>query len=288
MPSGFPPSVSTIGTVTLDARPEVPRKMSCVDPPFWDSILNSGAASSCHVSNTLNTHEVSRRQALQTLLPLFITLAYKHACNSVARQRSQNNHKKPSAGKAALVEAGSTIGRSSHGRLSAVVCVELGVYMDAAVAGKLPFSAAPPDDRNLADMHLALYNNVLVFDHATKLAYVIAWVHMDDYADVDAAFQVNVSSPSLAALLREGAAQLLNRLAVELHRGSCLHCLSADVTQCWPVGVDSARFVCSRVIYFMSVCCYQLVLIACFEVSAKYCWSSQPWISRIGSFTIFT
>jgi anthranilate/para-aminobenzoate synthase component I len=57
-------------------------------------------------------------------------------------------------------------------------------------AGKLPFSGAPPDDRDLPDMHLALYNDVLVFDHATKLAYVISWVHLDEHADVDAAYQV--------------------------------------------------------------------------------------------------
>ena len=45
-----------------------------------------------------------------------------------------------------------------------------------APAGKLPFEDAPQDDRQLADIHLALYNDVVVFDHATKLAYVIAWV----------------------------------------------------------------------------------------------------------------
>ena len=46
--------------------------------------------------------------------------------------------------------------------------------------GKLPFEEAPQDDRDLPDMHLALYNDVVVFDHATKLAYVIAcggWSH---------------------------------------------------------------------------------------------------------------
>ena len=58
------------------------------------------------------------------------------------------------------------------------------------VAGKLPFSGAPPDDRSLPDMHLALYNDVLVFDHATKLAYVISWVHLEEHGDVDAAYQV--------------------------------------------------------------------------------------------------
>ena len=31
-------------------------------------------------------------------------------------------------------------------------------------SGKLPFSSSPPDDRGLADMHLALYNDVVIFD----------------------------------------------------------------------------------------------------------------------------
>jgi hypothetical protein len=48
----------------------------------------------------------------------------------------------------------------------------------SCVAGKLPFEQAPQDDRGLADLHLALYNEVVVFDHATKLAYVIAWVRV--------------------------------------------------------------------------------------------------------------
>lgn len=34
---------------------------------------------------------------------------------------------------------------------------------------KLPFSSAPEDDRGLPDIHLGLYNDVLVFDHVTKV-----------------------------------------------------------------------------------------------------------------------
>jgi len=34
---------------------------------------------------------------------------------------------------------------------------------------KLPFSAAPDDDRRLPDIHLGLYNDVLVFDHVSKV-----------------------------------------------------------------------------------------------------------------------
>ncbi|KAI8471172.1 MAG: ADC synthase [Monoraphidium minutum] len=46
-------------------------------------------------------------------------------------------------------------------------------------AGKIPFEAAPEDDRGLPDLHLALYNDVLVIDQATKLIYAISWVHLD-------------------------------------------------------------------------------------------------------------
>lgn len=56
-------------------------------------------------------------------------------------------------------------------------------------AGKLPFSHAPSDDRQLPDMHMALYNTVIVFDQATKLAYVITWVHLDRHSSLEEAYQ---------------------------------------------------------------------------------------------------
>lgn len=34
---------------------------------------------------------------------------------------------------------------------------------------KLPFFSAPDDDRNLADIHLGLYDDVIVFDHVEKV-----------------------------------------------------------------------------------------------------------------------
>lgn len=34
---------------------------------------------------------------------------------------------------------------------------------------KLPFLSAPKDDRNLPDVHLGLYEDVLVFDHVKKV-----------------------------------------------------------------------------------------------------------------------
>ena len=39
---------------------------------------------------------------------------------------------------------------------------------------KLAFSGAPTDDRELHDMHMALYGRVLVFDHVAKTVYLLA------------------------------------------------------------------------------------------------------------------
>ncbi|KAF5205906.1 Anthranilate synthase component i-1 [Thalictrum thalictroides] len=53
---------------------------------------------------------------------------------------------------------------------------------------KLPFSSAPHDDRNLADVHLGLYDDVIVFDHVEKKAYVIHWVRVDRFSSVEEAY----------------------------------------------------------------------------------------------------
>ncbi|KAL6636601.1 hypothetical protein ACP70R_024173 [Stipagrostis hirtigluma subsp. patula] len=45
---------------------------------------------------------------------------------------------------------------------------------------KLPFSKAPHDDRNLPDIHLGLYNDVIVFDHVEKV---------DCYQSLDEAYE---------------------------------------------------------------------------------------------------
>lgn len=59
--------------------------------------------------------------------------------------------------------------------------------------GKLPFSQAPIDDRNLADIHLGLYKQVAVFDHVNKTVFVINWVMLDDYDTVEEAYQTGVN-----------------------------------------------------------------------------------------------
>ncbi|GLT92983.1 hypothetical protein SLE2022_107920 [Rubroshorea leprosula] len=53
---------------------------------------------------------------------------------------------------------------------------------------RLPFSKAPADDRNLVDIHLGLYKDVIVFDHVEKRVYVIHWVRLDQYSSVEMAY----------------------------------------------------------------------------------------------------
>ena len=54
---------------------------------------------------------------------------------------------------------------------------------------KLPFTAAPPDDRHLPDMHLGLYRTVAIFDHVDKVLYAVCHVLVDEHATVDAAWK---------------------------------------------------------------------------------------------------
>ncbi|CAL5322629.1 unnamed protein product [Camellia sinensis] len=53
---------------------------------------------------------------------------------------------------------------------------------------KLPFPRAPQDDMNLADIHLGLYDDVIVFDHVEKKAYAIHWVRLDQYSSIEKAY----------------------------------------------------------------------------------------------------
>ncbi|CAF2359155.1 hypothetical protein HID58_039687 [Brassica napus] len=57
---------------------------------------------------------------------------------------------------------------------------------------KLPFSKAPEDDRNLPDMHLGLYDDVIVFDHVEKKAYVIHWIRLDGSVPYEKAYSNGV------------------------------------------------------------------------------------------------
>ncbi len=54
---------------------------------------------------------------------------------------------------------------------------------------KLPFDAAPEDDRQLPDMHLGLYRTVAVFDLLEKVLYAVCHVPVDEHASADAAWE---------------------------------------------------------------------------------------------------
>ena len=44
---------------------------------------------------------------------------------------------------------------------------------------KMDFSAAPHDDRDLPDMHMALYTSMVIFDSALKMMHIVVWVEDD-------------------------------------------------------------------------------------------------------------
>ena len=55
--------------------------------------------------------------------------------------------------------------------------------------GKLPFEAAPPDDRSLPEMHFGLYRQVAVFDHVEKVLYAVCHVLLDEHKSTQRAFE---------------------------------------------------------------------------------------------------
>ncbi len=60
---------------------------------------------------------------------------------------------------------------------------------------KLPFSAAPADDRGLPDLHMGLYGQVVVFDHATRTMIACASMLVDaarSESSVHAALEVEL------------------------------------------------------------------------------------------------
>ena len=52
---------------------------------------------------------------------------------------------------------------------------------------RLPFSGAPADDRNLPDVHLGLFDDVLVFDHVEKVHFlnmIATFFLLHEYYDI--------------------------------------------------------------------------------------------------------
>jgi anthranilate synthase component 1 len=58
---------------------------------------------------------------------------------------------------------------------------------------KLPFDAAPTDDRQLPDLHFGLYRDVGVFDHVDKVLYAVCHVLRDEHESVEIAWDAGRS-----------------------------------------------------------------------------------------------
>ena len=71
-----------------------------------------------------------------------------------------------------------------------------------AEPGKLTFEHAPVDDRQLPDLHMALYGRVLVFDHVGKTVHLIATELIDGHG----------SHPAAVAAAEAGVEQLVEAL----------------------------------------------------------------------------
>ncbi|XP_039016713.1 anthranilate synthase alpha subunit 1, chloroplastic-like [Hibiscus syriacus] len=83
---------------------------------------------------------------------------------------------------------------------------------------KLPFSKAPHDDRNLPDIHVGLYNDVVVFDHVENKAYVIHWVRLDRHPSVEKAYNEGVKHlAKLVARLQGDDLPKLSPGSIDLH-----------------------------------------------------------------------
>ena len=63
-----------------------------------------------------------------------------------------------------------------------------------AEPGRLGFDKAPPDDRDLPDMHFGLYRDMLIFDHVDKVLTLVTYVAIDEHESAEAAWEAAESS----------------------------------------------------------------------------------------------
>ncbi|GLT31454.1 hypothetical protein SLA2020_061890 [Shorea laevis] len=82
---------------------------------------------------------------------------------------------------------------------------------------KLPFLKAPEDDRNLADIHLGLYKDVIVFDHVEKRVYIVHWVRLDQNSSAEQAYDEGMKHlDKLASRLQDANLPKLSAGSVNL------------------------------------------------------------------------
>nr|GMD73412.1 anthranilate synthase alpha subunit 2, chloroplastic-like isoform X1 [Ipomoea batatas] len=93
---------------------------------------------------------------------------------------------------------------------------------------KLPFSNGPLDDRFLPDLHIGLYDDVVVLDHVEKKACAIHWVQLDRFSSVEEAF--NDGMDRLEALISKVHNIVTPRLAAGLIKLHTSHFGSAKIS----------------------------------------------------------
>ncbi len=73
---------------------------------------------------------------------------------------------------------------------------------------KLPFDAAPEDDRGLPDLHFGFYPQMVVFDHVAKLVHIVRLVELNEGADAGASYDraIREIEGTLAQLTHENEA----------------------------------------------------------------------------------
>ncbi len=81
---------------------------------------------------------------------------------------------------------------------------------------KLPFASAPPDARDLPDLHFGLYRQVGVFDHVRKVLYAVNWVRYDEHDSVDAAWDAGRAELDAFVTRLETASVALPAGAIDL------------------------------------------------------------------------
>lgn len=85
---------------------------------------------------------------------------------------------------------------------------------------KLPVEKAPVDDRQLPDIHLGLYKDVIVFDHVSKIVFVLHWVCTDEHISLkDAYVKGQKQLDALAARLQSDELPKLYPGSIDLSIG---------------------------------------------------------------------
>ncbi|XP_062092515.1 anthranilate synthase alpha subunit 1, chloroplastic [Humulus lupulus] len=127
---------------------------------------------------------------------------------------------------------------------------------------KIPFSKAPKDDGNLPDIHVGLYDDVIVFDHVEKKVYVIHWVWLDRYSSVEMAYEDGMKRlQSLLARVQTTEPPRLSAGSVDLYtRGFGPSLKTSNMTS-----EEYKQAVMDAKEHILAGDIFQIVLSQCFE-----------------------